>query len=153
GRLAARTARVPAPRRAVRGEVAMDRGRVVHVVPPGGGERLAGPAGGPLDVKLRGDVSGGDLTVVENVIAPGDGPPLHAHAGEDESWYVLEGTLRFRIGDDVHAAPAGTFVFVPRGVPHAFQNAGATPARILVVFTPSGMERFFDRFAAVPAGA
>jgi uncharacterized RmlC-like cupin family protein len=46
----------------------------------------------------------------------------------------------------------GAFVFVPRGTPHCFQNVGARPARIIVMFTPSGMERFFDRFAALPAG-
>ena len=73
---------------------------------------------------------------------------MHVHAGEDEYWYVIEGTLRFRIGEEHSEAPAGSFVLVPRGVPHAFQNIGAAPARILVIFTPSGMEAFFDRFAA-----
>ena len=45
-----------------------------------------------------------------------------------------------------------SFVFVPRGTAHCFQNVGDGPARIMVLFTPSGMERFFDRFAALPAG-
>lgn len=121
------------------------------VLGPGEGNTVVGPAGGPLTFKLRGDQSGGALTVIENVIAPGDGPPLHAHAFEDEAWQVLEGSLRFRLGDDLRLAPAGSFVFVPRGVAHCFQNIGAAPARILVLFTPSGMERFFDRFAALPA--
>ena len=94
----------------------------------------------------------GALTLFENVIAPGDGPPFHTHAAEDESWYVLEGELRFRLGDDIASVGAGSFVFVPRGTPHCFQNVGAVPARIIVMFTPSGMERFFDRFAALPAG-
>jgi quercetin dioxygenase-like cupin family protein len=101
---------------------------------------------------VRGEQTNGALTAFENVIAPGDGPPLHVHAAEDESWYVLEGDLRFRLGTQIAAAPAGSFVFVPRGTPHCFQNVGAQPARILVLFTPSGMERFFDRFAALPAG-
>jgi hypothetical protein len=47
----------------------------------------------------------------------------------------------------------GSFVFVPRGTPHAFQNVGDTPARLLVMFTPSGMERFFDEFSALPPDA
>ena len=119
------------------------------VVEPGEGEALQGPAGGPLLIKVRGEQSGGALTVVENVIAPGDGPPLHTHANEDESWYVLEGRLRFKLGGEMRAAPAGSFVFVPRGVPHGFQNVGEEPARILLIFNPSGMERFFDRFAAL----
>ncbi|MEZ5080004.1 MAG: cupin domain-containing protein [Thermoleophilia bacterium] len=121
------------------------------VVSPGGGEALQGPAGGPLQIKVRGAHTAGTLTVVENVIAPDDGPPLHTHAGEDESWYVLEGILEFRLGDDISEAPAGSFVFVPRGMPHCFRNIDGSPARILVMFTPSGMEGFFERFAALPA--
>jgi quercetin dioxygenase-like cupin family protein len=114
---------------------------------PGEGETVRGPAGGPLTFKVRGEASGGALLAFENEIAPGDGPPLHRHAGEDEAWYVIEGDLRFRLGDETAHAPAGSFVFVPRGTPHSFQNAGAAPARILVLFTPAGMEGFFDRFA------
>lgn len=121
------------------------------VVGPGAGERMQGPAGGPLTFKVRGAQTGGRLTALENVIAPGEGPPLHAHADADEAWWVIEGTLRFRLGEETAEAPAGTFVFVPRGTPHCFANVGAAPARILVLFTPSGMERFFDRFAALPA--
>ena len=118
---------------------------------PGEGATIEGPAGGPLTFKVRGEQTGGSLTAFENVIAPGDGPPLHTHADEDEAWYVIHGTLRFRLGDTHADAPAGSFVFVPRGTPHAFTNAGSEPARILVLFTPSGMERFFDRFAQLPA--
>jgi uncharacterized RmlC-like cupin family protein len=92
------------------------------------------------------------VTVFENVIAPGDGPPFHTQAGEDEAWYVLEGELRFRLGDDVANAPAGSLVFVPRGTPHCFRNVAPRAARIIVMFTPSGMERFLDRFAALPVG-
>lgn len=121
------------------------------VVRPGEGETIEGPAGGPLTFKVRGHQTNGALTAFENVIAPGDGPPLHAHANEDEAWYVLEGDLRFRLGSEIAGAPAGSFVFVPRGTPHCFQNVSPEPARILVLFTPSGMERFFDRFAQLPA--
>jgi quercetin dioxygenase-like cupin family protein len=119
---------------------------------PGEGTTIQGPAGGPLTFKVRGEQTGGLLTALENVIAPGDGPPLHTHANEDESWYVLEGDLRFKLGTEIREAPQGSFVFVPRGVPHCFQNTGDRPARILVEFTPSGMEEFFDRFAALPDG-
>ncbi len=122
------------------------------VLGPGEGDTVRGPAGGPLTFKARGEQTGGLLTAIENEIAPGDGPPVHTHAGEDEYWYVIEGSLRFRIGDELSEAPAGSFVFVPRGTEHAFQNIGSEPARILVIFTPSGMEAFFDRFAAAPAG-
>ena len=121
-------------------------------VGPGEGKTVQGPAGGPLTFKVRGEQTNGTLTVFENIIAPADGPPLHAHANEDESWYVLEGELRFRLDQELHDAPAGSFIFVPRGTPHCFQNSGEQDARILVMFTPAGMERFFDRFAALGAG-
>jgi quercetin dioxygenase-like cupin family protein len=121
-------------------------------VGPGEGTTIEGPAGGPLTFKVRGEQTNGSLTALENVIAPGDGPPLHIHADEDEAWYVLEGELRFRLDAEIASAPAGSFVFVPRGTPHCFRNIGASPARILVLFTPSGMERFFDRFAALGDG-
>jgi quercetin dioxygenase-like cupin family protein len=114
-------------------------------------QTIEGPAGGPLTFKVRGEQTNGALTAFENVIAPGDGPPLHVHADEDEAWYVLEGELRFRLEAKTASAPTGSFVFVPRGTPHCFQNIGEEPARILVLFTPAGMERFFDRFAALPA--
>ena len=75
--------------------------------------------------------------------------PVHVHAGEDESWYVVEGTLRFRIGDEHSEAPAGSFVLVPpRRAARLPGTSAPPPARILVIFTPSGMEAFFDRFAA-----
>jgi quercetin dioxygenase-like cupin family protein len=120
---------------------------------PGEGITIQGPVGGPLTFKVRGEQTNGGLTVFENAVAPGEGPPLHAHANEDEAWYVIEGRLRFQLGEELHDAPAGSFVFVPRGTPHCFRNAGDATARILVMFTPSGMEAFFDRFAEVPAGA
>jgi quercetin dioxygenase-like cupin family protein len=128
-----------------------DRPRPV-IVPPGHGQTIEGPVGGPLAFKVRGDQTGGALTVLENVIPPGEGPPMHVHGGEDEAWYVIAGELRFSLDGELHAASAGSFVFVPRGTPHCFQNVGEADARLLVLFTPSGMERFFDRFAAIPAG-
>ena len=120
-----------------------------YVLGPGEGTTIEGPAGGPLTFKARGELTNGSLTAIENTIAPGDGPPLHKHANEDEAFYILEGQLRFRIDDELHPAPAGSFVFVPRGSAHCFQNIGDTPARILVLFTPAGMEGFFERFAAL----
>jgi quercetin dioxygenase-like cupin family protein len=118
---------------------------------PGEDTTIEGPVGGPLTFKVRGEQTNGTFTALENVIPPRQGPPLHTHASEDEAWYVLEGELRFKLDGQVRAAPAGTFVFVPRGTPHCFQNVADTPARILVMFTPAGMERFFDEFASLPA--
>ena len=108
------------------------------VVAAGEGLTIQGPAGGPLTFKARAEQTDGALTVFENVIAPGDGPPAHIHEAQDESWYVLEGTLRFRLGEERADARAGSFVFVPRGTVHCFKNVGDGPARILVIFNPVG---------------
>jgi quercetin dioxygenase-like cupin family protein len=118
---------------------------------PGGGGTLDHPLGGQVAFKLRGDQSEGSLTAFETVVAPGEGPPLHTHANEDETLYVLEGQVRFKLGDELQAGPAGSFAFIPSGRPHTFQNVGDKPARMLIHFTPSGMERFFDGFAALDA--
>ena len=62
--------------------------------------------------------------------------PLHVHDRDDEAWYVLEGTLGFRRGDELVEAPAGAAVLVAAGTPHSFWNAGPGPARYLLVLTP-----------------
>jgi quercetin dioxygenase-like cupin family protein len=87
------------------------------VLGEGEGTTIQGPAGGPLTFKVRGAQTGGALTAFENVIAPGDGPPLHAHEREGESWYVIEGNLRFKLDGEIREAPAGSFAYVLR-VPH-----------------------------------
>jgi hypothetical protein len=53
----------------------------------------------------------------------------------------------------VRPVSAGTFVFIPREVVHTWQNIGDAPARILAILMPAGLERFFERFATLPAGA
>ena len=62
--------------------------------------------------------------------------PLHLHHNDDEAWYVLEGTLCVRVGDEDVEAKAGAAVFVPRGTPHTYWNPGPGPLRYLLVMTP-----------------
>jgi quercetin dioxygenase-like cupin family protein len=131
--------------------MAEERTRAI-VMGPGDGQTVANPAGGGLTYKARSGQTGEALTAWETTAAPGEGPPLHLHVNEDEFMYVLEGRLRFRLDETDHAAPAGSFVFIPTGLPHTWQNAGDGHARILFVFTPGspGMERFFERSAELP---
>jgi mannose-6-phosphate isomerase-like protein (cupin superfamily) len=84
----------------------------------------------------------GDGFVVAEWSDPGGpaGPPrliapLHLHRLDDEAWYVLEGTLRVRVGDQLVEASAGSGVFVPRGVPHTYWNPTAGRVRYLLVMT------------------
>ena len=115
---------------------------------PGEGETLVNPVGGHVIFKARGHQTGGRLTVLETVITAGDGPPLHVHVKDDEAVYVLEGEIDFRVGDELYHNRAGSFVFIPRGVPHTFQNVGTDDARMLLMFAPSGIERLFELAAA-----
>lgn len=77
----------------------------------------------------------------------GSGPDyLHVHHADDEAWHILEGTLTFRFSDGEVEAPAGTTVFVPAGVPHAYYEAKG-PTRYLIILTP----RLRDLIAALHA--
>ncbi len=129
-----------------------DQQRNAFVSVPENGDALENPAGGWLAFHARGEQTGGELTAFESTAAPGEGPPFHLHVREDELLYVLEGRLRVRLEDAFHEAPAGSVLFISRGVPHAWQNVGETPARFLALFTPAapGMEAFFERAAEVP---
>jgi quercetin dioxygenase-like cupin family protein len=110
---------------------------------------LQGPVGGPVAFLARGATTGGTASIIENEVSPGAGPPLHSHDVEHETWYVVSGNFRFRLGDDVHTATAGSFIFVPAGTPHTFQNVGARAGRIVVTFSPAGMEGFFEELATL----
>jgi mannose-6-phosphate isomerase-like protein (cupin superfamily) len=61
--------------------------------------------------------------------------PLHLHHHDDEAWYVLEGKLRVRKGDEVVEAGAGAAILVERGIPHTYWNAGPGPLRYLLIMT------------------
>jgi mannose-6-phosphate isomerase-like protein (cupin superfamily) len=103
-------------------------------------------------VLLRSEQTDDRLGVVENTVpARWDGPPLHHH-DFDETFYVLDGELTFQVGDARVTAGPGQVAFAPRAVPHTLANLGEQPARYVVVCTPGGFERYFDRIAAENAG-
>ena len=101
-------------------------------------------------VKSDAQSTGGRVAVIEHVSPPGNGSPLHRHTREDEWFYVIEGELTFAVGDEVIPAPAGSFVFGPRGIQHTFLVTSSTPARFLLVTEPAGFEGFV-RALATPA--
>jgi quercetin dioxygenase-like cupin family protein len=94
-------------------------------------------------LKATGESTGGAFGLVESLIAPGAAPPMHVHHAEDEAFYVLEGELTFQCGDRTARATAGSFVFLPRGVPHGFVVESDTPVRMLTLLVPGGGERIF----------
>ena len=96
-----------------------------------------------MTVKATAGSTGGAFGLLESAMAPGFSPPLHVHHREDEAFYVLEGELTMRCGDRTFQAAAGSFVFLPRDVPHSFVVEGDRPARMLTLLTPGGGEGFF----------
>ena len=90
-----------------------------------------------IRIHLRGELSDGQVSVIETEPDPGVGvgPPLHHH-DFDEAFYLLEGRLTFRLRDEYVTAGPGELVFAPRGVPHTFANLSGAPARQLIVCTP-----------------
>ena len=122
------------------------------VLAPGAGRRISLGSAGTVTLKAVAADSGGTLSAYEFVTPPATaGPPLHLHRTWDEAFYVLEGEMTFLIDGHTHCAPAGSFVFTPRGILHTFWNAGDTPARQLVVFTPAGIEAYFEEVTQVLA--
>ena len=123
------------------------------VVEPGAGRFIAvGSAGTGVTVKASTAETGGLCTVWEGRVPPGTvGAGPHYHRGRDEFFYVLEGELVLRIGDEQHTARAGTFAFVPRETVHGFHNASTESATILVMHHPAGFEQFLEEMQKVVA--
>lgn len=93
--------------------------------------------------------SGGAIAVGEVQVRPGCEPPMHVHANEDESWYVIEGDVLFQRGDKQFLLCAGDALFLPRHVPHGFAVCSAE-ARMIHAYTPGGIEEAFQA-ASEPA--
>jgi quercetin dioxygenase-like cupin family protein len=119
------------------------------VVPPSDGEKIW-IVGDTLWLKATSAETGGAYTVIENISLPGNGPPPHLHENHDESMYVIDGEFEILLDAKKIRAPPGTFAFVPRGMVHRFRCIGNRPGKILLVFTPGGIEEFF-REAGLPA--
>jgi quercetin dioxygenase-like cupin family protein len=94
------------------------------------------------EVMASGEETGGELTVMQMTIPPGIGPPPHTHPG-GESVYVLEGQIRYHIGEETHEAGPGSFFHIPADVVENFEPTGDQPARLLVMYTPGGIDKFF----------
>jgi quercetin dioxygenase-like cupin family protein len=82
------------------------------------------------------------FALVEQLAPAGYMSPYHVHRAEDEAFYVLEGQLEFVSGDRRWVSGPGSYVFLPRDIPHAFRVAGQSPSRFLVLVAPAGFEGF-----------
>lgn len=100
-----------------------------------------------ITVLVTGEETAGKHGLVETVEERGAKPPRHLHHREDETVYVIEGSLSVWVAGEWIEAPAGTAVFLPRGAEHAFV-AATEEARVLSFFAPAGFEGFYREMAA-----
>lgn len=114
------------------------------VLEPKEGLRLKSGPGRDCIFKLTGDDTNGafDYFVVE--IAPHGGPPLHVHRKQEETFHVMKGRYKVRIGDEIFYCNEGDFAYLPSKVPHAFLNLTDEPGEVIVVYTPGGGHHFFE---------
>ena len=106
--------------------------------------------GSKVTFKVRSGQAAG-ASCVEFAAAAGFDTGLHLHGKLEETFYVLDGEFELRAGDQVRRALPGTLMFVPPGVPHAFSNPTEAPARLLLLMSPRGLDRYFAELAAILA--
>ena len=105
------------------------------IVPPGAGHRV-----GNVEFLARTQHTPRFNLSIITIQPLRDGPPVHQHAAEDDSFYMLDGELTFIVDDAEVVAGPGTFVLVPPEVPHTFANRGDKPARFMNVHAPAGFD-------------
>ena len=124
-----------------------------------GSQGISVSAGEGRSVSLRGTTVGfkvesghaAGASLTEWQAVPGFDTGAHVHERLEETWYVLDGELEFRVGEETFTAAAGATVFVPPHVPHAFANRRDRPARFLLILSPPGHDRYFDELAEILA--
>jgi quercetin dioxygenase-like cupin family protein len=128
---------------------------------PSAGRTVTSGSGSSAELKLAGDQDGGDWAVVEWHLRGGDEPPIHTHTREDETLYVLDGSITAFVGDQRIDVEAGSYAALPKDVPHGLSVRG-DEARLLITLQPAGAEYFLvprddadadpDRFGIVLHG-
>jgi quercetin dioxygenase-like cupin family protein len=102
-----------------------------------------------VTIKSSSESTAGRVGVTETLAPRGSGSPLHVHHNEDEWFYVIEGELTFWVGGQVITAPAGSFVYGPREVPHTF-IVSSEQARFLLVVEPAALRASSVRSGSPP---
>jgi mannose-6-phosphate isomerase-like protein (cupin superfamily) len=105
--------------------------------------------GATMIYKATTEDTGGAYSLAEETTPPGGGLPLHVHSREDEAMYILEGEYEIQAGERRVRASAGSFVFLPKGVPNGYHNVGGKPGRFLHLTSPGGFERLVEETSRI----
>jgi quercetin dioxygenase-like cupin family protein len=95
-----------------------------------------------ITVRLTGAQTRGLFTFTEDMMKPTFTLGLHLHRKHTETFYILEGEVEFRLGTQTHVAQAGTTIHVPPNTPHAAWVNNGRPAKMIMLYTPSGIDEF-----------
>jgi mannose-6-phosphate isomerase-like protein (cupin superfamily) len=116
------------------------------VLHPGEGREID-LGGFSMVVKASGDETQGAFSLLQADEPPGFGPPMHIHHDAAEAFFVVSGEYRIFVGEDDWVCPAGSFIYIPAGLPHGFQ-VGDVQSSKLNVYTPAAMVGYFDDLGA-----
>jgi len=108
--------------------------------------------GGVFNFLSMGHETEGRQALMRIIVNRGAEPPAHTHSREDESYYILEGSIRYTIGEDVITVHKGEYVYLPKGLPHKFELL-TEQAEVLMLISPAGLDQWFwDNSAPAPDG-
>jgi quercetin dioxygenase-like cupin family protein len=101
---------------------------------------------------VRGSQTNGAYALVAFTVELGrPTAPPHVHADVEEALYVADAEIEITADGETYVAPAGTFVFVPRGIRHSYSSRGDRPARVVAIVSPPQLDPYLAE--AFPNGA
>jgi quercetin dioxygenase-like cupin family protein len=100
-------------------------------------------------VKVSTADTGGAYVLMEDNLKLEFSLGLHLHRHHAETFYVLDGSIDFYIDGDWTAAPVGTTVHIPPGIPHALALTGNETAKVLMIMQPSGFDQYLEILAGL----
>jgi mannose-6-phosphate isomerase-like protein (cupin superfamily) len=112
------------------------------LIPAEGGVLLHPTSGEDVFLKAGVDETAGLFDYFEIRVSYLDGPPLHTHLFQYETFHILEGELLVQVGEELIEAKTGDYVIIPRGVPHTYTNLKQERARAVGNFAPGGFGKF-----------
>ena len=119
------------------------------VLPAGG--TIHSVLGSPYRFLATSDSTAGAFALIEVNTAAESGVPLHLHTREDETFFILDGTMEVQCDGRSFVLEKDSTAFLPRGIPHSYRNPRNVPSRYLVLITPGGFEKCLEEFAGLPA--
>ena len=101
-------------------------------------------AGVVMKCLLSGEQTAGQFCLLENKSGGNTRTPIHVHANDDETVYIIEGEMTAVINGKPRRVTTGESAFLPRGVPHQLVNTSGNPSRYILIGTPALFERFLE---------